>query len=113
MSVHLDDQLFDESPGVVCVVLSHAIESAGWRLLHVSEGGERVVWEVLEGGHRTEVLEALITPYGEGAAVSVHTLGGHGTGEAPPASSGPHAGTPAPVIDLHPRGDRFDPRGPH
>ncbi len=100
MSVQMDDELFDESPGIVCVVLTHAIEDAGWRLMHVSERGDRLVWEVREHGHRAEVLEAVIRPEGAGARVSVRTL------------RGPERVQPvvvddlrpsAPVIDLHQR----------
>ncbi len=100
MSVHMDDELFDESPGIVCVVLSHAIEDAGWRLMHISDSGDRLVWEVLEHGHRAEVLEAVITAEGSGARVSVRTLRGpdpaarRDVGDLRPS---------APVIDLHRR----------
>lgn len=100
MSVHLDDELFDESPGIVCVVLTHAIEDAGWRLMHVSERGDRLVWEVRDHGLRAEVLEAVIRPEGAGARVRVRTLRG-----PEPVEGGvvDDLRPSARVIDLHPR----------
>lgn len=100
MSVQMDDELFDESPGIVCVVLSHAIEDAGWWLMHVSETGDRLVWEVREDGHRAEVLEAVIRPEGAGARVRVRTLRGPEPVERLEVND---LRPSAPVIDLHPR----------
>lgn len=74
MSVRLDE-MFDESPGVVCLVLSQAIEAAGWRLVHVSEAGDTLVWQVVDVSCEPATLRAVIEPYGAGAHVRVTSYG--------------------------------------
>lgn len=103
MSVQLDE-MFDEPPGVVAAVLSHAIESAGWRLVHVSDSGDCVVWEVDQGARGPARLEASIEPYGQGARVRVVSVVDHSgsSGRPGPASAPSEA---ADIIDLHPRID--------
>lgn len=98
MSVQLDE-MFDEPPGVVAAVLSHAIESAGWHLVHVSEAGDCVVWEVDQGARGTARLEASIEPHGQGARVRVVSVEDQRPG---PAAT---MGEQADVIDLFPRVD--------
>jgi hypothetical protein len=94
VSVQLDE-MFDESPGVVCVVLSHAIEAEGWRLVHVSESGDRLIWQVVDASCAPAMLQATIEPCGDGAHVRVTSYGAQvpelaGLGRfAPPPATGP------------------------
>lgn len=113
MSVQLDE-MFDEPPGVVAAVLSHAIESAGWRLVHVSESGDCVIWEVDQGARGPARLEATIEPHGQGARVRVVSVVDHSGPSGHPGGPGPTApsGERADVIDLHPRVDGNQGFGP-
>lgn len=107
MSVQLDE-LFDEPPGVVAVVLSHAIEEAGWRLVHVSETGDQVVWEVDDAQHGQTRLEASIVSEGPGARVRVVSVGDTTGASASRWQGRGHElvrghDELADVVDLHPR----------
>lgn len=75
MSIQLDET-FGEPPGVVAIVLAHAIEAAGWRLVEVSDDGGRLVWQVVDPRCAPATLQARIEERGEGAHVRVTSYGG-------------------------------------
>lgn len=96
MSIQLDET-FGEPPGVVAVVLAHAIEAAGWRLVDVSDDGGRLVWQVVDPRCAPATLQAMIQERDGGAHVRVTSYGGDAATRT--GLEGLSSGGPADVAD--------------
>ena len=70
------DEVFEEPPSAVSTILCTAIEAAGWTLVGVWDGGQRLVWTVDDDQLSTPAtIQAVISDAaGGGSQVKVSSL---------------------------------------